>query len=874
MNLEELVEAHLRGEKLTVPNELEDFRLAIAAHEALLHALGETVVVPGEAPDARPPPELPDDYEIVRELGRGGMGVVYLVRQKSLGRLVALKVLRPGELMFGPLVKRFIEEARHLARLRHPSIVSIHEVGSAKEEPYFTMDYVEGEALSTTLAREQLLPSRALAILKQAAEGIQYAHEAGIIHRDLKPANILLDARGNAYVSDFGLARDMTRTSDLTRSGEVMGTPAYMSPEQAQGQTDLIGETTDVHALGAILYEMLAGRPPYGCDAPARVLIRLLREEPTPPRRIDRRIPRDLETVCLKAMAKLSEARYPTVRAFLEDLRRFESGQGILARRPGRIIRAVRYLRRRWQLASAIVLTGAVTAILSVLVTAKGPNDLLVEADALHSGGSHRGAMALYERALRWAPRHMSLAILERLIHCSAEAGDQAAGIEAALRMLELDPDAWFGELNYPVAMTLAARIPGRLPDGRKPEPGRPPDSSLLELAEKRLQIFLVGPYGGEAERAAARKALQEAAALLGREPFALSEADGWFTGLPSSPPAEILERARDESISAHERAGLAYAAAVGFERSGDPGAALAAYLTSFSILRAVHPVYFGLTDGTLEVSRRPRSLAHEPVECRRLRHLAWAIGRLDPTAPGVLHGGLRLRVTGLDLPPDLALNLQLSIWDPALEGTADGRRARSPLGQAPVQLDQSAWVGVADGAYRLAIKRGGSGASAQGSRGARASYLLEMLELDFSSLEAQGQVEIRGEPLELVIPARLLEEIQLLEPMGGERDLEDTVFRWSGLPGAAYYEIHLFKLEEIGGGVYANEARTYKLETSSARLGALPPTALTEASIPIAPGNRVSWEVRAFDGAGRTIGRSLKSAELLIAGKSGEEKK
>src|SRR5262249_11264396 len=163
-----------------------------------------------------------------RELGSGGMGVVYLARQKSLGRLVAVKVLRPGDATFGRVVQRFLEEARHLARLRHANVVSIHEVGPAGDAPYFTMDYVQGGPLSALLARDRLTPSRALALWKQAAEGVEHAHAQGIIHRDLKPGNILVDAHGRAYVTDFGLSRDMTQTSKLTNTGEIMGTPAYM----------------------------------------------------------------------------------------------------------------------------------------------------------------------------------------------------------------------------------------------------------------------------------------------------------------------------------------------------------------------------------------------------------------------------------------------------------------------------------------------------------------------------------------------------------------------------------------------------------------------------------------------------------------------
>ena len=255
ITIEDLVEAHLAGERSDVPPELQDeFQRVLAGHEALNFALGETILLSDEACVNRAPPELSGDYEIVREIGAGGMGVVYLARQKSLGRDVAVKVLRPGERVFGPLVQRFLHEAQHLARLRHPNIVSVHEVGEAAGEPYFTMDFVDGESLAAVMARGPRSPSQAVEVLKQAATAVQHAHKQGIIHRDLKPGNILIDLVGHVFVTDFGLARDLSNGSDITRSGELLGTPAYMAPEQALGQTGLIGETTDIHALGVLLY--------------------------------------------------------------------------------------------------------------------------------------------------------------------------------------------------------------------------------------------------------------------------------------------------------------------------------------------------------------------------------------------------------------------------------------------------------------------------------------------------------------------------------------------------------------------------------------------------------------------------------------------
>ena len=332
-NLDHLIEAHLEGREVDIPESLRaDFEQALAAHGALQSLLHETLVC-RRAFASRLPPDVSGHYDIERELGSGGMGVVYLARQRSLNRRVALKVLRPGERTYGPLVKRFLEEAQHLAQLRHPNIVSIHEIGEAAGEPFFTMDFIDGEPLSASISQNPLTPSRAVEVLKQVAAAIQHAHRQGIIHRDLKPSNVLLDQSGQVFVTDFGLARNVSQESNLTQTGELLGTPQYMSPEQARGQTTLIGEATDIHALGLLLFEMLAGRPAFGAASPADVLVMLLNHDPPPLRAHDRRIPRDLETICLKALQKSPTDRYASVSALLEDLRRYEAGEPLVARR-------------------------------------------------------------------------------------------------------------------------------------------------------------------------------------------------------------------------------------------------------------------------------------------------------------------------------------------------------------------------------------------------------------------------------------------------------------------------------------------------------------------------------------------------------------
>jgi predicted Ser/Thr protein kinase/tetratricopeptide (TPR) repeat protein len=737
MNLHDLVEAYLAGERPDVPEGLrEDFDHAVVGHLALQGALADTVALPPAGPSAHRPPVLPDDYEVVRELGSGGMGVVYLARQKSLERLVAVKVLRPGAATFGRVVQRFLEEARHLARLRHANIVSIHEVGRAGEEPYFTMDYVEGEPLAALLARERLSPSRALALWKQAAEGVGHAHTQGIIHRDLKPGNILVDARGRAYVTDFGLARDMTQASRLTHTGEILGTPAYMAPEQARGQGSLVGEATDVHALGAILYEMLTGRPPYGNDAPVDVLVRVLKEEPLAARRIDRRVPRDLETICLKALAKAPERRYATVGAFLEDIRRFEAGLSVLARRPGRIARGLRLLRRHGKIAAAVLLTTLLTVALTIVCLGPSADQLLAAGDERHTAGKHAEAARLYQRALRWPGVHSRVALLERLIRCCREAGDDRGATDAALQMLDEDPDAWFGDLDYAVARAVRAH---QHAVKANPYCGITRDLSPEELAIKRLQICLNEPYGSETDRARAEQTLIELRASFGEVPAGFTGIPAEGITLPEGTPAELRRRADDEKAPLVERALAAFAGAAALEKAGETPAALAAYHQAYELFRQHFPIYAGAVRG-LEMSH-PRSLRLECRECSLLRHIAHAVLRLDPGAKDPLRGGLRFRITRLDLPPDLAVQLTLSLGDPKVTVSA-------PFVSVPVRIDQTAWVGVADGRYRLTVQYGSKGGLSSESFGARAGLLYGRMVLDFSGLPEE--VEVRGSTVEL----------------------------------------------------------------------------------------------------------------------------
>jgi len=307
------------------------------------------------------------DYEIVREIARGGMGVVFQARQNSLNRPVALKMILAGQLADDTDVRRFYIEAEAAANLDHPGIVPIYEVGQHEGQHYFSMGFVEGQSLSQRLARG-LLPAREAAeLIRRVSEAIEYAHRRGVIHRDLKPANILLDANGDPRVTDFGLAKKVQGDSGLTGSGQIMGTPSYMPPEQARGKRGDVGPAADVYALGATLYALVTGRPPFQAASVMDTVIQVISEDPVPPRRLNVSVPRDLETICLKCLEKERSRRYGSAAALGEDLRRFLVGEPVLARPVSQVERGWRWCKRNPWLAGAIGSAAALLVAVAVL---------------------------------------------------------------------------------------------------------------------------------------------------------------------------------------------------------------------------------------------------------------------------------------------------------------------------------------------------------------------------------------------------------------------------------------------------------------------------------------------------------------------------
>ncbi|MBI2823851.1 MAG: serine/threonine protein kinase [Planctomycetia bacterium] len=306
-----------------------------------------------------PLPAVPG-YEILEVLGRGGMGVVYKARQVSLSRIVAIKMLSGGSRA------RFRVEAEAIARLQHPNIVQIHEVGEAQGQPYFSQEHIAGGSLADRLDGAPWSAKAAARLVRTLAEAMHFTHSRGIVHRDLKPANVLMADGGTPKISDFGLAKQLESNSGQTATGDIMGSPSYMSPEQASGVTREITAAADVYSLGAILYELVTGRPPFRAETAVDTVLLVLSDEPVAPRRLQPKLPRDLETICLKCLEKSPRNRYASAQELADDLGRFLAGEPIRARPVPLWVRAAKWARRRPAAAAAIGIALLAATILLV----------------------------------------------------------------------------------------------------------------------------------------------------------------------------------------------------------------------------------------------------------------------------------------------------------------------------------------------------------------------------------------------------------------------------------------------------------------------------------------------------------------------------
>ncbi len=294
------------------------------------------------------------DYELGEEIARGGMGVVYKARQISLNRTVALKMILAGEFAGPKFVQRFRTEAEAAAKLHHPNIVAIHEIGEHEGRHFFSMDCVDGPSLQDAVRREPFSPKRAATCVRTLAEAVHYAHQQGVLHRDLKPSNVLLGPDDQPMITDFGLAKVLTSDTELTMSGQILGTPGYLPPEQASGHRGKVGLWSDVYSLGGLLYYLLTSRPPFQAQDVTDVLDQVLNREPVSPRLFNPSVPRDIETICLKCLEKDPARRYASARALAEDLGRYLQGETIMARPLNRPEKVWRWCRRKPALAGAL----------------------------------------------------------------------------------------------------------------------------------------------------------------------------------------------------------------------------------------------------------------------------------------------------------------------------------------------------------------------------------------------------------------------------------------------------------------------------------------------------------------------------------------
>jgi eukaryotic-like serine/threonine-protein kinase len=314
-----------------------------------------------------PPIEGIDGHEIIGVIGRGGMGVVYQARDPRLDRIVAVKTIAAGQEATADQVARFRAEAHAVARLHHPNIIAIHAIGEHEGRPYHSLEFAEGGSLAQRLAEKPMTPCDAAELLEALARAVYAAHQAGVVHRDLKPSNVLFTSDGIPKVSDFGVAKLLESGSGGTLTGQVVGTPSYMAPEQAEGHAKQVDRRADVYALGAILYQTLTGRPPFLGESALETLRLVTSTDAVPPRRLRPDVPRDLETICLKCLEKLPAKRYSTAVDLADDLRRFQGGEPVLARRINVVQRSAKWARRHpWQSVSAVVVMLAIASLVGL----------------------------------------------------------------------------------------------------------------------------------------------------------------------------------------------------------------------------------------------------------------------------------------------------------------------------------------------------------------------------------------------------------------------------------------------------------------------------------------------------------------------------
>jgi tetratricopeptide (TPR) repeat protein/predicted Ser/Thr protein kinase len=496
-------------------------------------------------PNSRLPGAFPPDgsiaipgYEIVRKLGTGGVGAVYLARDERLKREVAIKTLRDTNAR-PEIVARFWAEAEVMAAVKHPHVVQVYELGRDSVCPFIAMEYLTGGALTTRLAGAPLTPLDAVALVEKVARGVAAAHELGIVHRDLKPGNVLLTADGEPKVADFGLAKRLT--NDLTRTQSLMGTPAYMAPEQAAGRAKFVGPPADVWALGVILYECVAGARPFDADTVEALLDQIVTTDPAPLRGRVPGLRRDLDTVVAKCLAKEPEHRYPTANELADDLGRLLSGRPVLARRVGSVERAWRWCQRNPALAvvgavatAALVLAACTGWVGYVQTTAalKGEADRRVEAERAEQSAlvakadaDRATAEAQQLAAKLGANLRLSLETLERVFEVVSGSARRRSEVQVLFASAAGRAPSGWSTWTIPIASARGPNVDPGTPGNPQPVVAGDPDTALVNDKVALIEAVL-GFYDKFAHLNALSSHVQLDAARASRRVF---EAHVWL---------------------------------------------------------------------------------------------------------------------------------------------------------------------------------------------------------------------------------------------------------------------------------------------------------------------------------------------------------
>ena len=514
------------------------------------------------------------DYQVMSELGRGGMGVVYKARHRKLNRIVALKMILAGKHSSEVALRRFVAEARAVAHLQDPGIVQIFDIGEHKGMPWFSLEFVDGTDLQKDLVRQPKTPKQAAQIVLQLCRTMQHAHDNGILHRDLKPANVLISNEGALKITDFGLAKQVdTEGSTDTSDGTVMGSPSYMPPEQARGELSSVTPRSDLYSLGAILYQMLTGRPPFLTDSAIETVMQVINNDPVSPRDMQPGLPVDLETICMKSIQKDAILRYGSCREMADDLERFLNGEPILARPISRIERAIRWCRRNPKVAipSAVAsLFIVATAVISTWAWSTTSAQAAIITEERDIAQDERDE-ATKQRGIADEQRLIAVANEEKARKEQQEAERQRILADEA--KLQAEKNQQLAEKQAMLALNNIQLIVTEVDDRLAKEPGMAEVRiGLLEIVEKKwdeLDLALTGGIEGEAipTLMTVRFKIAEAWTSLDK----LKEADGQL--------AKIYEQAQKRIIVKNRNDATRYNAAIICQRwaplkerlTGDP---------------------------------------------------------------------------------------------------------------------------------------------------------------------------------------------------------------------------------------------------------------------------------------------------------------